>query len=293
MCSLFGDLVEQRILTCSTSLQGDGIVTSNGENREELSKYDEVILRAFQRHYQEGSSFLEFSKDELNEICLELGIVVRNIPDIVYTFRSRRRLPKEIRKTGHWAIAPAGHGTYAFQQLANPPHFEIPFGDYTPIDIYNAIPEVVEGLLRQDEQSLLTRILYNRLVDIFTGLACFHIQNHYRSSVSGLGEVELDALYVGVDKAGDLFVLPIEAKSQAENELIGRIQISQMVRLVRQDFGDLHRRILAVKALSDGTIAMIEFSDHDEPDSIGIVSVSRFSMIRRDRVGYRPVATQG
>ena len=142
MCSLFGDLVEQRILTCSTSLQGDGIVTSNGENREELSKYDEVILRAFQRHYQEGSSFLEFSKDELNEICLELGIVVRNIPDIVYTFRSRRRLPKEIRKTGHWAIAPAGHGTYAFQQLANPPHFEIPFGDYTPIDIYKGITYV-------------------------------------------------------------------------------------------------------------------------------------------------------
>ena len=131
-------------------------MTSNGESSEQLSQYDEVILRIFQRHYREGSDRLELDKDELDEICLELGIVVRNIPDIVYTFRSRRRLPEGIRKTGHWAIAAAGRGKYAFQRLANPPHFEIPFGDYTPINIYNAIPEVVEGLLRQDEQSLLT-----------------------------------------------------------------------------------------------------------------------------------------
>ena len=70
---------------------------------------------------------------------------------------------------------------------------------YAAYDIYNALPEVVEGLLRQDEQSLLTRILYNRLVDVFTGLTCFHIQNHYRSSIHELGQVELDAIYVGVD----------------------------------------------------------------------------------------------
>ncbi len=146
------------------------MMTGKDESGGQLSHYDEVILRVFRRHYHKGGSFLEFSKDELDKICRELGIVARNIPDIVYTFRSRRRLPEGIRKTGHWAIAAAGRGTYAFQRLANPPHFEIPFGDYTPIDIYDAIPEVVEGLLRQDEQSLLTRILYNRLVDIFTGL---------------------------------------------------------------------------------------------------------------------------
>jgi hypothetical protein len=174
---------------------------------------------------------------------------------------------------------------YAFRLLQNPPHFEIPFEDYAPVDIYNAIPEVVEGLLRQDEQSLLTRILYNRLVDIFTSLTCFHIQNHYRSFVSGMGEVELDALYVGVDKTGALFVLPVEAKSQAESEMIGRIQVSQMAKLVRQDFAQLHRRILAVKALADGTIAMVEFDDHEEPDDFGIVSVGRFRLIRREERG--------
>ena len=136
----------------------------------ELSQYDEVILEVFLHHYQEGSDRLVFRKDELIEACRKHGITVRNIPDVIYTYRARRMLPDRISATGHWAIEPAGRGVYAFRLLRNPPHFEIPFGDYAPVDIYNAIPEVVEGLLRQDEQSLLTLVLYNRLVDIFTGI---------------------------------------------------------------------------------------------------------------------------
>jgi hypothetical protein len=127
----------------------------------------------------------------------------------------------------------------------------------------------------------VTRVLYNRLIDIFTGLTCFHIQNHYRGFVEGMGEVELDALYVGIDKTGKLYILPIEAKSQAENEMIGRVQISQMAKLVRQDFAHLNRRILAVKHLRDGTIAVVEFDDQVEPDDFSIVAVSRFRLIRQ------------
>lgn len=63
--------------------------------------------------------------------------------------------------------------------------------------------------------------------------------------------------------------------------MIGRIQISQMAKLVRQDFAELNRRILAVKILSDGTIAIVEFDDHEEPDDFGIISVARFRLIRR------------
>lgn len=250
---------------------------------QSLSQYDEVILEVFLCHYREGATYLKFQKDELADACRKHDITVRNIPDIIYTYRTgRRMLPPKILATGHWAIEPAGRGAYAFRLLRNPPHFDIPFGDYAPVGIYNAIPEVVEGLLRRDEQSLLTRVLYNRLVDIFTGLTCFHIQNHYRSFVAGMGEVELDALYVGVDKTGTLYVLPIEAKSQDESEMIGRIQVSQMAKLVRQDFPRLRRRVLAVKDLADRTIAMVEFDDHEEPDDFGIVSVSRFRLIRRE-----------
>lgn len=151
-----------------------------------------------------------------------------------------------------------------------------------PINIYNGIPEVVEGLLRDDEQSLLTRILYNRLIDIFSGLACFHIQNHFRASVKGEGQVEVDSLYVGVDHDGQLWAIPIEAKSKTESDMIGRIQISQMAKLVRQEFPDLKRRLLAVKFLADESIVIVEFNDEIEPDELGIISVRRFRLIRRE-----------
>ena len=46
--------------------------------------------------------------------------------------------------------------------------------------------------------------------------------------------------------------------------MIGRIQVAQMAKLIRQDFADLHRRILAIKALGDNTIAVVEFDDHED-----------------------------
>jgi hypothetical protein len=250
------------------------------ENAANLTDYDQVILEVFRTHYQGMVERLEFSKDELASACERHRITVRNIPDIIYTFRVRRDLPAAIASTGHWAIEPAGRGAYAFRPLRNPPRFDIRLGDHAPVDIYNAIPEVVEPLLRDDEQSLLTRVLYNRLVDIFTGLTCFHIQNHYRSFVADFGEVEVDALYVGVNREGGLFVIPAEAKSVGETDLIGRVQMSQMARLVRQDFPQLNRRIVAIKALPDGTIGFVEFDDRDDPDDLGILSIARFRLIR-------------
>lgn len=54
-----------------------------------------------------------------------------------------------------------------------------------------------------------------------------------------------------------------------------------MTKRIRQDFSNLERRVLAVKALPDGTIAIVEFNDSEDPDEIKIASVSRFQLIRR------------
>ncbi len=36
----------------------------------------------------------------------------------------------------------------------------------------------------------------------FTGITCYSLQNHLRTSVPDIGQVETDELYVGVDKKG-------------------------------------------------------------------------------------------
>lgn len=101
--------------------------------------------------------------------------------------------------------------------------------------------------------------------------------------MQSVGQVELDAVYVGVDSVGELFVIPIEAKSRQEHEMIGRVQISQMAKLVRQDFPALNRRLVAVKMLADASIGIVEFDDQPEADEIGIVMVRRYRLIRRAR----------
>ena len=63
-----------------------------------------------------------------------------------------------------------------------------------------------------DEQALLARVRYNRLVDIFLGIACYSLQNHLRTTASNMGQVETDELYVGVDRRGSHYVVPIQAK---------------------------------------------------------------------------------
>ena len=51
-----------------------------------------------------------------------------------------------------------------------------------------------------DEQALLAKIRYNRLIDIFTGITCYSLQNHLRTTVPNIGQVEIDEIYIGIDK---------------------------------------------------------------------------------------------
>jgi len=37
-----------------------------------------------------------------------------------------------------------------------------------------------------DEQALLAKLRYNRLLDIFTGVVCYSLQNHLRTNVPGM-----------------------------------------------------------------------------------------------------------
>ena len=75
--------------------------------------------------------------------------------------------------------------------------------------IPDATPSIVEKYALDDEQALLTKLRYNRLIDIFTGVTCYSLQNHLRTTVPGIGQVETDEIYVGVDKLGRQFVFPV------------------------------------------------------------------------------------
>ena len=81
------------------------------------------------------------------------------------------------------------------------------------------IPDSTPGIISKyafgDEQAVLSRVRYNRLIDVFLGIACYSLQNHLRTTVAGMGQVETDEIYVGVDKNGSHYAVPVQAKEAA------------------------------------------------------------------------------
>ena len=55
-------------------------------------------------------------------------------------------------------------------------------------------------------------VRYNRLLDIFLGITTYSLQNHLRTTVADIGEIEIDELYVGIDKHGYHYIVPVQAK---------------------------------------------------------------------------------
>ncbi|MBN1311298.1 MAG: hypothetical protein JXB30_07750 [Anaerolineae bacterium] len=180
-----------------------------------LKDYDLIIIRVFEKLHKHGESIdrLPFTKEDVVEAINELGLVINNVPDIPYTYRTGRSpLPDTILEHGQWAIDGAGKGRYYFVKLTRSPYIDIP-QDIEIIPILDATPQIVLKYQGTDEQGLLARLRYNRLVDIFTGLTAYHLQGHFRTTVTNVGQVEIDDLYIGVDTDGMGYLLPLEAKS--------------------------------------------------------------------------------
>jgi hypothetical protein len=113
-----------------------------------------------------------------------------------------------------------------------------------------------------DEQSLLAKIRYNRLIDIFTGVTCYSLQNHLRTTAPGIGQVETDEIYVGIDKRGVHYVFPVQAKSGSGK--IGTVQIRQDYAVCAAKLPELICRPIAAQYATQGVIALFEFDQTDE-----------------------------
>lgn len=103
----------------------------------------------------------------------------------------------------------------------------------------------------------MAKLRYNRLIDIFTGLTCYSLQSHLRTTVAGVGQVETDELYVGLDKRGAHHIIPVQAKGGKDR--IGAVQIEQDIAMCAAKFPNLICRPVAAQFVDDGVIALFEF----------------------------------
>ncbi|MFO7956684.1 MAG: endonuclease [Candidatus Brocadiia bacterium] len=230
-----------------------------------MTRYARIIEDIFHSNYSKGQRTVEFSRSDIVESAENLGITLpKNLGDVIYTFRYRSALPASIRKTEpeseSWVITLRGRGTYAFE-LKSVTRF-VPDETLVKTKVPDATPGVVARYALSDEQALLARLRYNRLIDIFTGVTCYSIQNHLRTTVTGIGQVETDEIYIGVDKSGAHYVLPVQAKGGKDE--IGVVQVEQDMALCEERFPGLICRPIGAQFMQDDVIALFEFDFEDD-----------------------------
>lgn len=224
------------------------------------NRYAQIIERIFLAHYSNGATEVEFRREEIVEAAADLGIPLpKNLGDVVYSFRYRRALPEAINSRApegmHWIIRPAGSARYRFVATSGTSKIT-PAEMLAEAKIPDATPGIISMYALSDEQALLAKLRYNRLIDIFTGVTCYSLQSHLRTQVSGLGQVETDEIYLGIDRRGVHYVFPVQAKGGSDS--LSVVQIEQDFALCEAKFAGLTCRAIAAQFIQADLIALFE-----------------------------------
>ncbi len=245
--------------------------------------YTSIIEKIFLSHYSVNKDYVEFERSDLEKVAIELNIdVPRNLGDIIYSFRFRTDFPEKIIEKAPegkmWVIRLAGRGKYKFALVPDKPIEPNP--NMISIKIPDATPGIVAKYLLNDEQALLAKVRYNRLIDVFLAITCYSLQNHLRTTVPEMGQVETDEIYVGLDKKGKHYVVPIQAKGGTDK--ISIVQIEQDFGLCKHKFPLLICRPVAAQFTSEDEIVLYEFGEGDE--ELGILTEKHYKLVSPDEI---------
>lgn len=231
-----------------------------------MVKYDDIISGIFFDRYEAGATSVRFERNDLATKAHQLEIAIpKNLGDIIYTYKYRKRLPQEIINTApesfYWRIKNVGTAQYEFVLTQGSEFVEIDTMLAT-IKIPDGTPSIVKKYSISDEQALLAIVRYNRLIDIFLGVTCYSLQNHLRTTVTGIGQVETDEIYVGIDKARQQYIIPVQAKGGTDK--LGISQIEQDLALCAEKYPELICRSIACQFVTRDIVAMFEFAIEEQ-----------------------------
>lgn len=250
---------------------------------KKLNKYQRIIQKIFLDRYTENLTEVPFTRPDLEIAAAELKVSLpKNLGDIIYSFRYRNPFPPEMLETQpegrEWIIEGTGRAEYAFKLVTE--SRVVPRPDLVAVKIPDATPEIIKAYAQGDEQALLAIVRYNRLIDIFLGIAAYSLQSHWRTTVSGVGQVEIDEIYIGVDKRGCHYAIPVQAKGGSDQ--IGVVQTKQDLQCCAEKFDGLQSRAISVQFMEDEKIAMFEITV--ECDEMKVVEERHYRLVPADEL---------
>ena len=234
--------------------------------------------------YRLGIVEIPFARHDIERAAIALGIELpKNIGDVLYAIRYRTPMPRQIVDTQpegtEWIIEGDGRARYKFSLV--PINRIVPNRDIAAIKIPDATPEIIAAYALNDEQALLARVRYNRLIDVFLGVTAYSLQSHMRTSVAGIGQIEIDEVYVGIDRHGVQFVIPVQAKGGRDQ--LSVVQTKQDIGCCAEKFPNLVCRTVSAQFMDDKRMAMFELSLQD--DRVYVVDEKHYLLVSADNIG--------
>jgi hypothetical protein len=98
--------------------------------------------------------------------------------------------------------------------------------------------------------------------------------------VPGIGQVETDEIYIGINRNGEHFILTVQAKTGKDK--IGIVQIEQDFAVCETKYPDLICKPIATQLIEDDLIAMFEFEK--AADGIRVVSEKHYRLVHPDEL---------
>jgi hypothetical protein len=245
--------------------------------------YNSIIEWIFVKHYKKGMKEFTFERAKITEAAKALKMdEPKNLGDLIYSFRYRKPFPDTILRTAdkgmEWVIESVGRSKYKFKLVKI--SRIVPRENLVAVKIPDATPEIISAYALNDEQALLAKVRYNRLIDIFLGMATYSLQNHLRTTVKGIGQIEIDELYVGVDKAGVQYIVPVQAKGGKDQ--IGVTQAAQDIACCAEKYPTLVCRAISAQFMADDTIAMFELTVDD--GQVRVVAEKHYKLVPSSKI---------
>jgi hypothetical protein len=257
----------------------------------EGTRYAQIFEHIFAHHYKEGSSSFSFSRDAISAAARELKITLpKNIGDVIYSFRYRVELPEAIQRLApqgkQWVIRPAGRAQYTVEAIEPGTSIVTPSPMMAETKLPHSTPSIIGKYALNQTQALLATMRYNRLIDTFSGVTCYSLQSHLRSTVPHLGQVETDEIYIGVDKLGAHHVFPVQARGAREN--LNVVKIEQDFALCAAKFPQARCRPIAAMLMDTDLIAMFEFSL--EEHGVRVAAERHYRLVPAEKISAKDLA---
>ncbi len=245
--------------------------------------YAHIIERLFLSRYKPGAVEVPFEASDFVRVAKKLRAKLpANLGDVVCGFRYSTKLPQSVRteapKLTEWIIRPAGASRYCFVEVGKTVVAPRPMFSVTKIP--ESTPGMITRYALSDEQALLAKLRCNRVIDLFTGVVSYSLDSHLRTTMSNLGEVETDEIYVGLDERGAHCVLPVQAAGRGD--VLSIAHIERNIAVCTTKFPSLTCRPIGAQLVRDDFIALFEFQKGK--DGIRICAERHYRLVRPDQL---------